>query len=104
MNSEIKRLKDEIAKTEQLLHDLKYKLNNSVSNCRHQWGNPVYDPIIIPGGYDPGDPPGTMGIDWRGPTSWPEQRKPRWKRVCGVCGMEQYTTNTTKTVSESPQF
>jgi hypothetical protein len=61
------------------------------SNCVHQWEKAIYDPIIYPAGHSDGDPPGTMGSDWRGPCDWPEKQEPRWSRTCKLCDHVEYT-------------
>jgi len=89
-------------------------------DCEHNrnpslFTQPKYDPIIHPGGYSPGDPPGTMGIDrqlpcsWP-PCSWPETREDRWTSVqiatreCTRCGKVETTTQTKEHVSKTPVF
>lgn len=51
-------------------------------SCRHEFGAVVSDPIVRPGYTEPGDAPGTMGIDHRSSFYVPEQRTPRWTRTC----------------------
>ncbi len=59
--------------------------------CQHQWGPAAYTPIVSEAHTIPGDPPGTMGVDWRGPTYVPSSSRPCWTRVCLTCGKEEKT-------------
>ena len=104
MNSEIKSLRDIQYKLECDLTHVKAKLFEAIRKCPHKWSLPKYAPIIIPGGYDPGDPPGTMGVDRRLPFSWPETRTPRWVRTCSECGLEQITSEVKETITKTPNF
>ena len=63
-------------------------------NCHHgehRFGPTEYVPIHHEGFRDEGDLPGTMGIDWRGPSYVPSWDDPRWRRVCQDCGREEFT-------------
>lgn len=73
------------------LETSRQRLADYERSCPHRWTEPVYDPIRIPGGHDPGDPPGTMGVDRRLPCSWGPTEKPRWRRTCTECGKVEYT-------------
>lgn len=80
--------------------------NTIESRCNHKWSAPKYDPIITKGYQTPGDPPGTMGVDWRGPCYIEGTTKDRWTRVCSVCGKVETTTHAdfeTKT-TKYPRF
>jgi hypothetical protein len=72
--------------------------------CPHTWGDAVYDPIIREAYTVPGDPPGTMGVDWRGPSYVPRQETKRWKRICSKCGTVQYTQRCTQKATDVPTF
>jgi len=104
MNPNVKTLRDNVERLKAELNSAEDRLKYAVRTCVHKWSNPMDASVIIPGGYDPGDPPGTMGIDWRGPSYYPEQRKQRWRRVCSECGYEQFTTETTQQVTHTPKF
>lgn len=76
--------------------------------CFHTWGAIVYDPIYHKAYTAPGDPPGTMGVDWRGPVHVSAQTIPQWRRQCTKCGFSQ-TTQRKKQVGgalihEEPDF
>lgn len=77
---EIERLRNQIS-----------SLESQQNNCRHQWGETVADHIYEKAYTIPGDVPGTMGIDWRGPVWVPAKTIERWKRVCKLCGKIEYT-------------
>ena len=67
--------------------------------CNHKWVL-RYDPIVSEGYQDPGDPPGTMGVDRRLPCYINGSTTPRWIRTCSDCGTTQETFRK-KTVSEA---
>lgn len=104
MNREAKALRDEVAELERKLEHRKADLNSLIRLCRHEWGPIEAAHIYTPGGTIPGDPVGTMGIDWRGPVSYPSSTEKRWKRECKNCGEVQYTKDTEKEVTERPKF
>lgn len=93
----IKSLEDQLVQNKQKLEDI-------LNSCQHKWSDPVYDPIYSPAYEIPGDPPGTMGVDWRGPTYVPASSTPRWKRTCSVCGHIEYTTSWKEEVTKLPRF
>lgn len=74
------------------------------AECRHQWSEPIYDPIVHEGYADPGDPPGTMGVDRRLPLIVPRSERKRWRRYCPLCDLTQYTDRTDAQVRERPKF
>lgn len=82
----------------------KSELEAAVRSCRHDWGETVYQPEYYPAFTDPGDPPGTMGVDHRGPCYIPERTVPKWKRVCRLCGTERYTTKVKEVVRQHPDW
>ncbi len=90
-------LKLELDLEQQRLHDL-------VKNCNHVWGDTEADHIRTEGYTIPGDPPGTMGIDWRGPLYVKATETKRWKRTCKTCGVVQHTSATTLEKIERPHF
>lgn len=96
--------RNRIANLERELASSKATLSRLEFACSHAFGSPVSDPIIRRGYTEPGDAPGTMGIDWRPSFYVPEQRTPRWTRTCSLCGKVEETRETTKTVSETPRF
>lgn len=86
---------------------LKRSIQNVELNCKHNWTEPVYAPIHHPAWTSPGDPPGTMGVDWRGPSSFEARTEDKWTRYCLNCGKEESTNRSeTKVVQEKkvPQF
>jgi len=105
MNDTFRKLRADAQDAERAAKSAKASLDTALRLCRHNYSEPQYDPIIIPGGHSEGDPVGTMGIDWRGPYSWPEERKPRWSRTCLTCGHVDYTTRTSEEPStKKPLF
>lgn len=92
----------EVQTAERVLAQRKLDVEILERKCYHQWGEAKYNPIITPGGYDPGDAPGTMGVDFRGPHSWGSSEKPRWTRTCKVCGKTETTTQSQKV--DAPRF
>ncbi len=104
MNTEIRKLREDVELLKQQLDVAQRRLNNCVSSCKHQWSDPVADHIYEKGYEIPGDPPGTMGVDWRGPI-WVEAKTiKQWKRTCSKCGEVQHTRKMAEHVTETPDF
>ncbi|MBR9703828.1 hypothetical protein GOV12_00315 [Candidatus Pacearchaeota archaeon] len=104
MNPEALKLR---TRAEELRKDAEYAvtaLSNHVNSCRHNYSEPEFDPIYREAYTSPGDPPGTMGVDFRGPCHVPAKTTKRWKRECVECGDIQYTQKIHKTTLESPEF
>ena len=93
-----------IRETEARLQECKADLARMEASCRHQWGEAVHCPIIEKAYTAPGDPPGTMGVDWRGPTYVPAKTTNQWSRTCKLCDKVEFTTNVNKSTVESPRF
>lgn len=72
--------------------------------CRHDWGAVEPDHVYHEAYTIPGDEPGTMGVDWRGPMDVPAKTTYRWKHTCRVCGKVEHTTRTTENVTHTPAF
>ena len=97
------KLRDEIWYKQQELDRQKERLAGIQARCQHSWTEPRYDPIVTPG-YETGDEPGTMGVNYM-PKRWvPQQEAPRWTRTCKECGLEQETTRTKEDVRKIPVF
>ena len=92
LNAELLREQHVLQLQKAKVEDIQARMHQIQRSCNHRWGPSVEDPIIHPGGSSPGDPPGTMGVDWRGPSSWAERREPRWSRTCFLCTLKQYNT------------
>jgi hypothetical protein len=104
MKTRVRELTAEIQDAERNLNRLKRDMNAIQSSCQHEWSKAVYTPIIREGYQDPGDPVGTMGVDWRGPLWVPRDEKPRWTRECHKCLLTETTSQTTEKVEKIPQF
>jgi hypothetical protein len=76
------------------LESAKKELGEIERRCQHDWNDPVYTPEHHEAHRIPGDPPGTMGVDWRGPLDVPAKTIPKWTRTCKRCGMPETTTQT----------
>lgn len=90
-------LRREIAIVTNRLESLKAKLFGRERSCGHVWEQIKYDPINYPAHTSPGDPPGTMGVDWRGPTFIPASTTKQWSRTCQKCGKVETTQRTRNT-------
>ena len=97
-------LRNKIAQLKSDLVSAEQELAHRVSTCHHGWSKPEAAHIYRKGYQVDGDPPGTMGIDWRGPFWVEAKTTKRWKRTCEHCGEIQYTSDTTKHVTEEPKF
>lgn len=105
MNEEFRTLRTLVETKEREAKDARSKLDWAVNGCRHDFADSKYDPIIHLGCYSEGDRVGTMGVDWRGPSSWPERREPRWSRECKICGRVEYTRQSEEDPSaRRPKF
>lgn len=100
---EVAQASAQVERAQLELRQKQYALDQFQKRCSHDWSE-EYDPIHHPGGSDPGDPPGTMGVDRRGPTSWPARTEPRWKRTCRHCGKVEHTTRQAEVVTRRPQW
>ena len=104
MKLEAKQLRDKITKITEELSGAEKNLASLVTHCSHQFSPTVYDPIITQAFTDPGDPPGTMGVDWQGPMYVPEHVEKRWRRTCEYCGEVEYTKLIRQKIEELPQW
>lgn len=98
--------KDLIKQREELAHKLNGlsgQIASTQSTCKHDWSATVYIPQYQPAYTIPCDPPGTMGVDWRGPTHVEAKTTKRWQRTCTKCQLTQ-TTERTKTQATSGQI
>jgi hypothetical protein len=96
MNEKIAAIRKELEQKQKECAGLESRLASYVRSCRHEWEPIRYVPRIREGYQSEGDPPGTMGVDWRGPMWIPREETPRWVRKCSKCGHEQFTESTTK--------
>ena len=60
------------------------------AQCSHDW-DVQYTPVHHKGYADPGDPPGTMGVDRLLPYNVPSRDEDMWVRTCRKCGKSQVT-------------
>ncbi len=104
MKTEIKKLREKVEKAKEEYDSAKQSLDNVVNSCSHQFGPTIPDHIYHPAYTIPGDPPGTMGVDRRGPCYVDAKTEKRWKRICDICGKEEYTTRTKQKVEEFPEW
>lgn len=96
--------RNKIEKLERDLRIARANVQGQERNCIHSWG-PIIDASEYHKGYTiPGDPPGTMGIDWRGPTHVAARTEQKWSRTCCKCGFVQFTKETVKVTIEKPYF
>ncbi len=97
-------LKEDISKLEHKLLEKKRELARLEQNCQHIWGDAQPDHIYEDAYMIPGDEPGTMGIDWQGPTYVPAKTTYRWKRICSKCGKTEHTVRSDKISKTVPIF
>ena len=97
-------LRASIQVLERDLEQARTSLKQLVATCRHEWSEAKYDPTVRPAHTIPGDKPGTMGVDFRGPTFVPEEVTPRWTRTCRVCGHVEATQRVKEEVKKTPVF
>lgn len=95
-----------IARAKREMETAQAELDGIRSRCKHVWDEPdgAYMPIRTKGYRDPGDVPGTMGVDFRGPSYVPATETARWVRVCTVCGLVESTTQVEKVELKKPRW
>lgn len=104
MNQQFQKIRETVAQLKEKLGSAEGELSYAERNCHHNWSKIEPDHIYHKGYEIPGDAPGTMGIDWRGPVWVEAKTEKRWKRTCQTCGMVEYTTRTKEEVTEHPTF
>ena len=89
-----KQLRKDLADAEAQVTSLRARLDAQVRACKmqgHKWGEIKYEPIEHKAYRIEGDPPGTMGVDWRGPMDVPASTEKQWSRTCTECGHKETT-------------
>lgn len=104
MKPEAVELRKKVEQLKEQLSTAETDLEKMVESCEHKFCKPIYDPVYTPAYTIPGDKPGTMGVDWRGPCHVDAKTEDRWKRVCETCGVEQYTTHVKENVAKVPDW
>jgi len=97
-------LRQRIGNLKSKLRQAEEALSRMERDCRHQWTQPKHVPEYREAYTIPGDRPGTMGVDWRGPSHVPAKTINRWERKCLVCGKTEVTERTRDEVKKSPVF
>jgi len=104
MRSDATDLRQEIDKLQKQLKIKESELNSIVQYCVHKWSEPMPDHIYHEAYTTKGDAPGTMGVDFQGPTFIPAETIHQWKRICSVCGKVEHTRGTKSHVTKTPDF
>ena len=91
---ELDKMERDIAARAESLDRDREKLRSARAACSHRWGDTRYIPDHREAHVIPGDPPGTMGVDWRGPAHVQAKTIKKWTRQCESCGLVQTTTRT----------
>jgi len=106
MDSHHGRLETIVETARRKLAEAERNLKVSRKECRHVWDDPKgkYTPDVREAYTTPGDLPGTMGVDFRGPCHVPRQETPKWTRTCTVCGHQAVTTQAKESVTKRPVF
>jgi hypothetical protein len=98
MRAILKEVDERRARISGITQQLYDELHRRERVCPHVWSEPKYTPIHHPAVSWEGDPPGTMGVDWRGPGSAPAYDEPMWEpmwtRTCKLCDMVSQPTRT----------
>lgn len=93
---------NEVANLEQQLKIKRAQLQAMQASCDHNW-KVTYNPNIVKSYWNPGDPPGTNGIDRQLPICVPETVTKQWKRECNLCNKTEWT-HKTKAVKKAGQI
>ena len=106
MKHEIQKLRNDVEMKKESFTEAKKRLDSIVEACQHEFGETIPDHIYHPAYTSPGDPPGTMGVDWRGPCHVNATTEKQWKRICDICGKVEYTQRIKKEVrvKELPEW
>lgn len=104
MNTDIRQLATEADQLARKAAAAKTALEERRRKCSHVWTPVMYDPLVREAYTAPGDTPGTMGVDFRGPCYVPRQETPRWKRTCETCGLVEYTQQVKEEIKKVPVF
>ena len=93
MNEKIRQLQSEINSEKQ-----------KISNCKHDFKKPFYNPEIVKEGY--GCVQNGYGSDpYWSYAGYHDVEKPRWTRICSICGCEEHTyTQKPIIVGSEPSF
>lgn len=99
-------IRTKIQDLEAELERQKTRLKDAERECQHDWLPIEYCPEYQEAYTIPGDAPGTMGIDWRGPTYVPAKTTPKWRRTCRICGRVEKTVRAVvePNPKQIPQF
>ena len=100
MEHDARVLRDLALRTQREFESAEARLRQYEQSCSHKWGETIYDPVYHKAYTIPGDKPGTMGVDFRGPCYVPAETEDRWKRECSRCGLVEYTEGVTETVTK----
>lgn len=95
-------LRNDVQRLEKELDTAKKRLEAMVEECRqsgHAWGKEEYTPEHIAAYTIPGDPPGIMGLDRRGPVEVPPQTIKKWTRVCTRCLHKEVAGSRKETIT-----
>jgi hypothetical protein len=106
MNQQAEQTRRKLKAALEEYNKAKEELGRLERDCVHNWTKPVKEVEHIAGYTDPGDPPGTMGVDRRLPSYYPSRNIVRFRRTCSICGKEQVTdrTQTVNHPEEVPLF
>lgn len=97
-------LRRKITELQKELRESELALDRSERSCTHDWSTPEYTPERREAYTIPGDPPGTMGVDWRGPCYVPAETIQKWTRRCRKCNKRETTTRTEDKITKVPKF
>jgi len=104
MREDIRQARECEEETARLHQADKTLLDGLVGRCQHDWSDPAYTPVIQEAYFNPGDPPGTMGVDRQLPCHVPRSEIPKWTQTCRICGSTRTTIRTKDEVKKIPQF
>lgn len=104
MDPRFRQLRENVRIAQSNLQTHEHALATALAQCGHSWTEPKYDPIVREPYTIPGDRPGTMGIDWRGPTYVERKETPRWTRECKICGKVAETGQVVQILTQKPKF
>lgn len=95
-------LRNEITEMQRQLENKQRQLSNIETNCKHSFGEPIYDPEKVQepvfSHYEP------CGSDPIPIYNYYEKDKKRWMRKCSNCGKIEYTYKLKQVDKYYPDF
>jgi hypothetical protein len=98
-------LQRKVEQIERELANTKAELSGKQAACIHQFGEPIYNPIIEKGyTIAPRTPQNYDDIPYAQGYTVEDKITPRWTRTCPLCGKVEHTHQTNSHTTVTPKF